>query len=425
MELVILFILILLNGLFAMSEMALVAAKKFKLEAAKRKGDKGAQKALQLAENPTKFLSTVQIGITLIGILLGIFSGKNLTDNIIQLINKIPILVPYAQSIGTVVVVILITFISILFGELLPKRIGMSFPEPIISLLAKPMHYLSVITSPFVWILSFSNNFLLSIFGIKKISDSKISEDEIKAIVKESAEEGEIDEIEHEIVERVFELGDRKVNSLYTHRTDLVYFNTNDTWDMVLDKINKEKHSAYPVCVDNKLDEIIGIVKLKDLFSSFEKNDFDITQFLKKPVYVTENASAYKVLELFKQEKMHYAIVVNEYGTTVGIVTMDDVLDALVGDSTEDEQHEYQLIQRDDNSWLVDGQYPLVEFVKAFDLDIDDYLLEKYSTIAGLVIHKISSVPNEGDKCTIEGLVFEIIDKDGQRIDKLLVSKEE
>ena len=423
MELVIILLLIILNGIFAMSEMALVSSKKFKLESAKKKGSSGAKKALELAETPTRFLSTVQIGITLIGILLGVFSGKNLSDNVVQLINKVDFLAPYAQSIATVVVVLLITYLSIVLGELLPKRLGMTFPEPIISLFAKPMYYLSILTSPFVWILTMSNNMLLSVLGINSMSNSTVSEEEIKAMVKESAEGGEIEGIEHEIVERVFELGDRKVNSLYTHRTDLVYFNTSDTWETVVTTINEEKHSVYPVVENHKLDEIIGIVKLKDLFNVYsDSSNFDINNYLIKPIYVTENTSAYKILEMFKNEKMHYAIVVNEYGTTVGIVTMDDVLDALVGDSTEHGQEEYQIVQRDENSWLVDGQYPLVEFVKTFELDIDDFLLEKYSTIAGLVIHHLSSVPNVGERCTIEGYIFEIVDKDGQRIDKLMVT---
>lgn len=423
MELVIILLLIILNGIFAMSEMALVSSKKFKLESAKKKGSSGAKKALELAETPTRFLSTVQIGITLIGILLGVFSGKNLSDNVVQLINKVDFLAPYAQSIATVVVVLLITYLSIVLGELLPKRLGMTFPEPIISLFSKPMYYLSILTSPFVWILTMSNNMLLSVLGINSMSNSTVSEEEIKAMVKESAEGGEIEGIEHEIVERVFELGDRKVNSLYTHRTDLVYFNTSDTWETVVTTINEEKHSVYPVVENHKLDEIIGIVKLKDLFNVYsDSSNFDINNYLIKPIYVTENTSAYKILEMFKNEKMHYAIVVNEYGTTVGIVTMDDVLDALVGDSTEHGQEEYQIVQRDENSWLVDGQYPLVEFVKTFELDIDDFLLEKYSTIAGLVIHHLSSVPNVGERCTIEGYIFEIVDKDGQRIDKLMVS---
>ena len=379
MELVIILLLIILNGIFAMSEMALVSSKKFKLESAKKKGSSGAKKALELSVTPTRFLSTVQIGITLIGILLGVFSGKNLSDYVVAVVNKVYWLAPYAQSIATVVVVILITYLSIVLGELLPKRLGMTFPEPIISLFAKPMYYLSILTSPFVWILTTSNNILLRVLGINSMSNSTVSEEEIKAMVKESAEGGEIEGIEHEIVERVFELGDRKVNSLYTHRTDLVYFNTSDTWETVVKTINEEKHSVYPVVENNKLDDIIGIIKLKDLFNVYsDSSNFNINDYLIKPIYVTENTSAYKILEMFKNEKMHYAIVVNEYGTTVGIVTMDDVLDALVGDSTEHGQEEYQIVQRDENSWLVDGQYPLVEFVKSFELDIDDFLLEKY-----------------------------------------------
>ncbi|HEX5742282.1 MAG TPA: hemolysin family protein [Flavobacteriaceae bacterium] len=425
MEILIIIGLVFINGIFSMSEMSLVSARKFKLESARKKGSSGAKTALELYENPTKFLSTVQIGITLIGILLGVYSGENLTNDVEGFINKFELIAPFSHSIAVGVIVVFITYLTIVLGELLPKRLGMTFPEPIAILLAKPMKILSVITLPFVWLLTTSNNLLLNIMGIKKTSDSKVSEEEIKSIIKESAAGGEIQDIEQDIVERVFELGDRKVNSLYTHRSQIVFIDANDSWESVKSKINEEKHSAYPVCENRNLDDIIGVVLLKDLFAPTINDNFDIKNFIKSPVFFNENSYAYKVLEIFKKEKMHYGIVVDEYGSTVGMVTMDDVVDALVGDMTENDQYEFQIIQRDENSWLVDGQYSFIEFLKHFDLNIEVSKQYKFTTIAGLLIHTNNSLPNVGDKFQFENYEIEIVDKDGQRIDKIMVTKKE
>lgn len=425
MEILIIIGLVLINGVFSMSEMSLVSSRKFKLESARKKGSSGAKTALELYENPTKFLSTVQIGITLIGILLGVYSGENLTNDVEDFINKFELIAPFSHSIAVGIIVVFVTYVTIVLGELLPKRLGMTFPEPIAILLAKPMKILSVITSPFVWLLTTSNNLLLKILGIKKTTDSKVSEEEIKSIIKESAAGGEIQDIEQDIVERVFELGDRKVNSLYTHRSQIVFIDTNDSWDTVKRKINEEKHSAYPVCENNNLDDIIGVVLLKDLFTPTINENFDIKNFIKKPVFLNESSYAYKVLEIFKKEKMHYGIVVDEYGSTVGMVTMDDVVDALVGDMTENDQYEFQITQRDENSWLVDGQYSFIEFLKHFDLNIEVSKQYKFTTIAGLLIHTNNSLPNVGDKFQFENYEIEIVDKDGQRIDKIMVTKKE
>ena len=403
-----------------MSEMALVSSRKFKLEAAKKKGHAGAKTALELTSNPTKFLSTVQIGITLIGILLGVYSGENLTSEVIDFLNQIEFLRPFSSRIATIVLVLFITYLSIVLGELLPKRIGMAFPEPIITVLAKPMDQLSKLTSPFVWLLSFSNNFLLKIIGIKSKTDSAISEEEIKSLVKESAEVGEIQHIEQSIVTRVFEFGDRKVDSLFTHRSDIVFFSLSDSWEEVKRKINQEKHSAYPVSKSQNIDDIIGIVLLKDLFSISE-DSFDLKPILIEPLYLVENINAYKVLEIFKEQKLHYGIVIDEYGTVQGIVTMDDVMDALLGDATESNQDEYQILQRDENSWLVDGQYSILEFAKYFDINLTDKQYSNFTTVAGLIIQQSNSVPKVGDKVTVDNYTLEVVDKDGQKVDKILV----
>jgi putative hemolysin len=423
MEILIIIGLVLINGIFSMSEMSLVSSRKFKLENARKKGSQGAKTALELSEHPTKFLSTVQIGITLIGILLGVYSGEKLTNNVSNFLVQFEQIAPYAPILATGIIVVFVTYLSIVLGELLPKRIAMSFPEPIVIVLAQPMKILSLITSPFVWLLTFSNDLLLKLLGISNTTDNTVSEEEIKSIIKESAQGGEIQDIEHNIMERVFEMGDRKVNTLYTHRNDIVFFTTNDSWEDIKNKINAEKHSAYPVSESNDLDDILGIVLLKDLFTHSADKVFNIVDLVKQPIYFTEGTFAYKVLEVFKKEKTHYGIVVDEFGTTQGIVTMDDVLDALVGDVTESDQDEYQIIQRDENSWLVDGQYSIIEFLKYFNIEtIEDYQ-SKFATVAGLMMYNKSKIPEVGQKTTIDEYELEVVDKDGRRIDKIMVTK--
>lgn len=423
MELLIIIALILLNGIFSMSEMSLVSSRKFKLESSKKKGSKGAKTALELSENPTKFLSTVQIGITLIGILLGVYSGEKLTRDVEVFLNKFEMFASYSHDLAVGLIVVAITYLSIVLGELFPKRLGLAFPEPVAIFMAKPMKVLSIITSPFVWLLTISNDIILKILGIQNTMESKVSEEEIKSIIKESAEGGEIQDIEQDIVERVFELGDRRVNSLFTHKNDIVFFNETDDLQTIRMKITSEKHSAYPVCSNNNIDEVVGIVLLKDLFTpSIEKN-FKLQDFIREPLFINEGTFAYKLLEKFKKERMHYGIVVDEYGSTQGIVTMDDVVDALVGDVTEHNQSEYQITPRNENSWFVDGQYSFAEFLRYFDIEMEEDIDGNFVTIAGFFIYKFNNLPNIGDKLTIDSYELEIIDKDRQRIDKVLVTR--
>jgi putative hemolysin len=423
MELLIIIALVLLNGIFAMSEMSLVSSRKFKLEAAAKTGNKGAMTALSLSENPTRFLSTVQIGITLIGVFLGMYSGENLTKGVADFFTQFEAIKKYAQSIASGLVVVFVTYLSIVLGELFPKRLGLTFPEPIAMLLSRPMRLLSRITAPFVWLLTFSNNILVRIFNIKTDLDNKVTEEEIKSIIKESADGGEIQEIEQDIVERVFEMGDRKVISLMRHRHDISYFDENDSLDMVHQKITEEKHSAYPVCKDDDLDEIIGLVLLKDLFSPNIDKGFSLKNHLHKPIYITENTLGYNLLERFKAEKMNYAIVIDEFGATKGFVTKDDVVDALVSDVSDKNHTEYSIVQRDEKSWLVDGRVAVIEFLKYFDLPTDKVSGQDYVTLAGLFISKFKGLPEIGDKILFGDYELKVLDKDGQRIDKILVTE--
>jgi putative hemolysin len=298
----------------------------------------------------------------------------------------------------------------------------MTYPEPIILFFAGPMKVISIITSPFVFLLTSSNNLLLTVLGIKHNTKNAISEAEIKSIIKESAAEGEIEKIEQSIVNRVFELGDRKVNTLYTNRKDVVFIDESYSWKEVLAAINEEKHTAYPVTKNQNPDDIIGLLMIKNLFSPDIQNNFNILNYLTEPMYVNESCFAYQVLEQFKAERKHHALVVDEFGVFKGLVTMDDVLDALVGDTIENPDQEYRIVQRDENSWLIDGQYALPDFLRHFPVSISDKELSENATIAGLIIYRSENVPIVGKKISLPPYDLEVIDKDGQRIDKFLLT---
>jgi len=420
MEILIIIFLILLNGVFSMSEIALVSARKFKLESSAKKGNQNANKALALANNPNTFLSTVQIGITLIGILTGIFSGERLTTDLAIAIGKVEFLAPYANTIAVALIVIIITFFSIVFGELLPKRIGLMFPESVATIMARPMTMISVITKPFIWLLTKTNDLFLNIFGLKNRKEGFVSEEEIKAMIQQSTEGGEIQEIEQNIVQRVFALGDRKVSELMTHRKDLVYFEITDDIHTIKQRAQIEAHSVYPV-IRKSFDNPVGIVSVKDIFSKdFRTSDFNLSQFVKQPIIVHENAAAYKMLEKFKENKIHYAFVVDEYGSVTGMVSMDDIIDALIGDVTEYNQDEFMIVKRDDNSWLADGAFPFFEFLNYFDLQQEENT-GQYNTLAGLILEQMNRIPYVGEKVRWLKFEFEIVDMDGPRIDKIQI----
>ncbi|MEY4432944.1 MAG: hypothetical protein RLZZ44_1074 [Bacteroidota bacterium] len=420
MELLIILLLILLNGVFSMSEIALISSRKSRLETAAKKGNKSAKTALDLANSPNKFLSAVQIGITLIGILTGIYSGDKITEDVENFVTGFEAIAPYAHSVAVGIVVVILTFFSLVLGELLPKRIGLNHPESIAKAMAMPMKVISIITAPFIWLLTTSTEFLLKILQIKPTADGKVTEEEIKAIIKEGTEVGEVQEIEQDIVERVFHIGDRKVNSLMTHRSSMVYLSMDDTLDEIKTKVLDELHSVYPVCEEN-LDEVVGVVFLKDLFVNFEKGNFNLRSIAKEPSYFIEHTSAYKALENFKKTKVHYAFITDEYGVFQGIITLNDILEALVGDAADFDDDEYKLIANEDGSWLVDGQYSLHDFLTYFDMDelTTDY---EVTTVSGFIITELGAIPKEGDKLIWNKLEFEAQKMDGVKIDKVVIT---
>jgi len=403
-----------------MSEIALISSRKSRLETAAKKGSKSAKTALDLANSPNKFLSAVQIGITLIGILTGIYSGDKITEDVEYFVSGFEAITPYAHSVAVGIVVVVLTFFSLVLGELLPKRIGLNHPESIAKAMAMPMKIISIITAPFIWLLTTSTEFLLKILQIKPTADGKVTEEEIKAIIKEGTEVGEVQEIEQDIVERVFHIGDRKVNSLMTHRSSMVYLSVDDTLEEIKTKVLDELHSVYPVCEEN-LDEVVGVVFLKDLFANFEKGNFNLRSIAKEPSYFIEHTSAYKALENFKKSKVHYAFVTDEYGVFQGIITLNDILEALVGDASDFDDDEYKLIANEDGSWLVDGQYSLHDFLTYFDMDelTTDY---EVTTVSGFIITELGAIPKEGDKLIWNKLEFEAQKMDGVKIDKVLIT---
>jgi putative hemolysin len=419
-EVLILFLLIFLNALFVMTELALVSVRKGRLEALKNKGSLKAATALKLAENPDKFLSTVQIGITLISILTGLYSGEKFSKDLQPAIEKITFLQPYAETVSTTIVVMIVTFLSIILGELVPKRIALMLALQISLLVAGPMNFLSKLAYPVVGLLSFLSNSIFKLLRLKPHSDSAVTEEEIKAMITEGSEYGSIEEGEKDIIERVFHLGDRSITSLMTHRTDIVWFDVNDTVDDIRKKEEDFAFSTYPVC-ENTVDDIKGLISIKDLFKA---NPTTALKDLAKPaLFVPENNKAYQLLEKFKSSKIHTCFIVNEYGTLEGMITLNDILEAIVGDVPQSGQEEYEIVEREDGSYLVDAQIHFYNFLTYFDrADWMNQDEQDFDTVAGFVLHELEHIPVTGEKFEWRDFSFEIIDMDGQRIDKILVN---
>ncbi|WP_428662228.1 hemolysin family protein [Runella sp.] len=425
MELLIIFLLTIINGIFSMSEIAVVSSRKIKLENSAKRGSKSAKQALELINSPNQFLSTVQIGITLIGILLGIFGGESLTNQWQAYLNQFEALRPYSRPLSVGGVLVMITFISLVIGELVPKRIGLTNPEKIAKAVAFPMQILSKVTAPFVWLLTNTSDLLLKILRIKPSTDSKVTEEEIKAIIQEGTDGGEVQEIEQEIMERVFHLGDRKVGSLMTHRMQLVWLDLNDSADEIREKIKGEIHSVYPVC-RNTVDEVVGVVLMKDIFQQvMENKPLNLELLVKEPQYLPDNSSAYIALERLQENRQHYSMVIDEYGALQGIVTLNDLMDALVGDVSDTSyDDETSILQREDGTYITDAQMPFYDFLSYFDkLDLYNDTTP-FNTIGGLLLEEFEHIPKTGEIIFWHDFTFEVFDMDGARIDKVLVTKE-
>ncbi len=419
MEIVIIIGLILLNGVLSMSEIAMVSARKSRLEADVKKGSKSAKTALKLANAPDTFLSTIQIGITLIGILTGLYSGEVLAHSLGKVIALIEPLKPHAVAIAQTLIVIIVTYLTLIIGELVPKRIGMSASERVAKIVARPMNLLSKIALPFVWLLSKSTAITLKLLGINTQGNNKVTEDEIKAIIQEGTDGGEIREVEQDIVERVFNLGDRNVGSIMTHRSEMVWLNVNYTKEQIEEIVKNNLFNTYPVA-DQNLDSIIGVVHLKDLFGRLDEEGFKLSKVLRAPEYIPENLSVYNALELMRTTGGRYGIVTDEFGSIEGIVTLKDIVRALIGSMPEIGE-EQEIVAREDGSFLIDGQIPFYDFLAHFDME-DLYNEFNYNTLSGLILEELEHIPHTGEKLSWRNFDFEIVDMDAARIDKVLVS---
>jgi putative hemolysin len=421
-EIIIILILIIVNGLFSMSEIALISARKARLEGQAIKGDADARRALKLANHPETFLSTVQIGVTLISVITGIFSGDRFKAPLQAWLEQFSFLKPYSSSIATTLIVLILTYFSLVIGELVPKRIGLSNPEKIAKSAAGPMRVVSWITFPFIWLLGISANLIIRLLNIKS-SDNQVTEEEIKAIISEGTEHGAIEEAEQDIIERVFHLSDRNITSLMTHRSDIEWIDGSQTVSHVRETMQAVVHSVYPVC-EGDIDHIKGVVTIKDLFSADPSSP--VFYIMGDAMYVPENNTAYQVLEKFKQTKIHQCFIVDEYGTVQGLMTLNDILEAIVGDIPQEEDADYEIVERPDGSYLVDGQIPFYNFLSRFDKT--EWMLEgdqDFDTLAGFIIHELKKIPVTGDTMKWKIFTFEIVDMDNHRIDKVLVTTKE
>jgi len=403
-----------------MSEIALVSVRKGRLESMASKGDDAAKRALDLSNTPEVFLSAAQIGITLIAILTGVYSGERFSVYLIPFFRSISFLSDYAETISITLVVIIVTFLSILFGELIPKRFGLLRAEKIAKLVAAPMNFFATITHPLVWLLNKISNAFFYLFNVKKSKDDAVTEEEIKTMISEGTEAGTIEEEEREIIERVFHLGDRNITSLMTHRSDIIWFDVEDNEEKIKEKIIGEPHSVYPIC-DGEIDNIKGVVSIKDLYITDDRVKFK--DVMKPAMFVPENNTAYQVLEKFKQTKQHSCFIVDEYGTMRGLITLNDILEAIVGDIPQPDVVDYAVLEREDGSFLVDAQIPFYDFLTRFDkaawMNEGEH---EFDTLAGFILHELERIPHTGDKFDWKGFHFEIIDMDGHRIDKVLVT---
>ena len=402
-----------------MSEVALISARKSRLSSDAKKGSKSAKVALKLANDPDRFLSTVQIGITLIGILTGIYSGNRIAADLTETMISWGVSVTYASALAQGVIVVIVTYLTIIFGELVPKRIGLSVAEKAAKVVARPMRVLASIALPFVWLLSKSTEIIFNLLGIKE-TDNKVTEEEIKSIIEEGTEEGEVQPVEKDIMQRVFLLGDLKVSSIMTHKSDIVWLDMDMTADEVRAVVNENVFEFYPIA-DGDLDHVKGIVNLKDLVVHLSNPDFKLASLIHEATYFHESMNVYKVLEQMKMQKVSRALVCDEFGICTGIITLRDILEGLVG-NVDDPEEEPDIIKRvNKEGWLVDGQCSLYDFLCYFNRS-DLFEASEYHTLGGLLLKELQHIPTSGETLQWNGFTFEVVDMDGARIDKVLVT---
>ncbi len=424
MEIIIILLLIILNGVLAMAEIAIVSARKSRLKQQANEGSKNAQAALELVQSPGRFLSTVQIGITFIGIFAGAFGGETIAKNLSSFLKNVSLLTPYAEGIAVLLVVAFITYLSLIIGELVPKRIALNSPETISKFMVYPMNFLSSVASPLVSLLTFSSDWVLRLLQIKQSGEPIVSEEEIGMLIGEGTRAGIFNIAEKNIVERTLKLSDKKVNTLMTSRKEIVWLELDSPFKALRNKIAKHPHAHFPVCRDN-LDKIVGVVRAEDILTHFLLEEkIEMQKFIHKPLFVPESMDGLKVLELFKKSGIHMAMVVDEYGNIQGLLSITDILEAIVGDiPTIDELEEREITKREDGTYLVDGLAPIDEFKDYFHIrKLPDEKSGVFHTVGGFIMYRLGHIPASGDKVEWTDFRFEVMDMDGNRIDKILIT---
>ncbi|WP_104663973.1 hemolysin family protein [Ensifer adhaerens] len=422
-EFFVIFVLLLINAFFALSEMAIVSASKPMLRQMAKQGNTRAEVALRLAEDPGKFLSTVQVGITLVGTLAGAYGGATIAAKFAPFLDGIAWINPYGNTVAVALVVTLITFLSVVIGELIPKQLALKNSEALAMFVARPMHLLSRIAAPIVYLFETAASLAMRLLGIRPDDPDHVTEEEVHAIMAEGVESGAIEKSEHEMLRRIIRLGDRNVKSIMTHRTEVSFIDINDSLETVGRKIGQFGHSRYPV-VDGPSGDVLGAVLAKEILNAPTSGPFDVRKYVREIHTLPETASCLKALDAFKSSSINMAMIVDEYGSTEGIITIADILEAIVGvlPSNYDDIEHALIRQREDGSYLVDGRTPIDEIHLTIGIDGID-ADGNFETIAGFLVQQLRKTPEEGDIAIAHGYRFEVVDMDARRIDKILVSR--
>jgi putative hemolysin len=426
-EIVLIIVLILANGIFAGTELAILGAKRGRLEQKAADGNRGAQAALTLRDDPNRFLSAVQVGITLIGVFTGAFSAATLAARVAPLLQDLPFIGPFANQAALMLVVVLITYLTLVFGELVPKRIALLKSEAYASLVAPPMTFIARLSAPIVGLLAFSTQLVLRLIGLGNTPEARVTEEDIRALVREGAEDGAVELQEQEFIESIFKFSDRSVRHIMTPRHDVEMLEADASLGDVLDALLESGYSRFPVYEETP-DQIVGTVHVRDLLMLYRRvgEAAKVREAISQPLYVPENSRASALLATFRKSRRHMALVVGELGGIEGVVTLEDVLEEIVGeiDDEFDDAAVPPVVARDDGSYLVDGVLPIDEVKQLLDVEeLPDEETYRFDTLAGFVISLLGSIPTAGDKVTWGGWVFEVVDMDNLRVDKVLVMR--
>lgn len=428
-EVILVFLLTFCLGFLVMAEMALVTARKTKLHDEVEKGNEAAKRALDLINRPTYLISTVSFGITLLTIIIGAFGETALSEHLRKYFASIPFIKPYSEALSFSIIIIVVTYISLIFGELVPKKVALTYAEPIALFVAGPLTFLLKVTHPFVTLLTRSTNFFVSMLGINTRKKDPISEDEIRVIIGQATTAGVLEKQEEEMVNKIFTLNDQRAMDLMTPITEIVWLSAEEHPDATIKRIQDSPHSHFPVHGKNR-DDILGILDIKEILEQIsQKQKFDLAAIVHRPLYVLETTKVHDILEQYREKNTHLALVVDEYGKVQGLITLNDIFEAIVGEipdheEVEEEAKDPSIIQRNDNSWLIDGILPIRAFEEKFEVsNMEEDEEENIQTVGGFVMNTLDKVPIEGESVEWNNFTFEVVDMDGTRVDKILVTK--